>query len=84
MSTLTLVVGTDNQALYVDGEHQKEAYGDELWNRGFVLDIVDKYDIEDVNTVVSPGATTFPDTLEELENSDEWKYDSDARVSYMR
>ena len=75
MSVLTHVIGTDHEGLYIDGELLCEAYTDELWSRDYVLDVVDEYHIEEVKQAYSPGTTNFPDTLKQLKESDEYKFE---------
>lgn len=75
MVTLTWLQGSDYDALYIDGEHVADAYYGELWERGFILDVVDEYDIDDVEKIFTPDMkdkSMVPETLEELEESDEW------------
>jgi hypothetical protein len=81
MVTLTFVQGSDYNALYIDGEHKADAYHGELWDRDFVLDIIDEYTIDSVEKIYTPDMrdhSTVPDTLQELEESDKWSVDKDV------
>lgn len=81
MVTLTFLQGVDYNALYIDGKHKADAYYGELWDRDFVLDIVDEYDIDSVEKMYTPDMSdhsSVPETLQELEESDEWSVDKDV------